>query len=231
MKQKMKIQAIVTGATGMVGEGVLHECIQHPDVEKILVIGRRPSGIQHRKVTELLHDNFHDFSGIEHKLTGYNACYFCLGISSVGMNEEKYRKITYDITMALAETLQTLNPDLTFCYVSGEGTDSSEKGRSMWARVKGKTENTVMSMFPNGYAFRPGYIQPTKGLKNTLKAYKVMAPLYPVWKKVFTKYVCTLEHLGQAMIYVTKNAQTTRIIGNKEITEMGALELNETKDA
>jgi nucleoside-diphosphate-sugar epimerase len=197
----MKIKPIIFGTTGMVGEGVLHECLNHPEVEAVLVVNRRPSGIEHQKLTEIIHQDFHDFSAIETQLTGYNACYFCMGVSSLGMKEADYRKITYDLTMHIAETLVKINPEMTFCYVSGVGTDSTENGRSMWARVKGKTENDLMKLpFRASYMFRPGYIQPTPGLKNAYKIYKIVGPFYPIWNTFFPKYVCTLEQIGLAMI-------------------------------
>lgn len=197
----MGIKAVITGATGMVGEGVLHECLSHPDVESVLVINRRPCNVQHRKLKEVLHQDFADFSGLEKELTGYNAGFFCMGVSSVGMKEEKYRHLTYDLTMALARTLSKLNPDMTVCYVSGMGTDSSEKGRIMWARVKGKTENDLMRLpFRRAYMFRPAFIQPTKGLKNTHAVYRLVAPLYPLWKFLFPNYILTLKEIGLAMI-------------------------------
>ena len=141
----MKINAIITGATGMVGEGVLHECLKHPDIGKVLVINRRPCGVQHEMLDEIIHKDFLDFSPLKEQLRGYNACYFCMGVSSVGMNEEKYHSLTYDITAALASVLSQVNHDATFCYISGAGTDSTEKGRSMWGRVKGNTENHIMA--------------------------------------------------------------------------------------
>ena len=208
----------------MVGEGVLHECLQHQAVEKVLVIGRRTCGVSHSKLEELLHDDFFDFSSVADKLAGYNACFFCLGVSSVGMKEDQYTRITFDITDALASQLHEIEPGLTFCYVSGAGTDGTEQGRSMWARVKGRTENHIMRMFENGYAFRPGYIHPTKGLNNTLGWYKVFAPLYPFWKAVFPKYVCTLEDLGLTMIHVAINHPDVHVINNREITDMGNAE-------
>jgi len=216
----MNIKAIITGTTGMVGEGVLHECLQDPSIDKILVINRRPCGITHDKLREIIHQDFFDFSSIKEQLLGFNACYFCMGVSSVGMNEEKYHHLTYDITTALANVLSEVNPEATFCYVSGAGTDSTEKGRSMWARVKGKTENHIINIFSNGYAFRPGYIQPTKGLKNAYKVYKYVGPLYPALKRLFPGYVCTLEDIGLAMIQVTKKAHDTRILECKDITRI-----------
>ena len=197
----MKIKAIIFGTTGMVGEGVLHECLKHPEVESVLVVNRRSCGIDHVKLTEIIHQDFHDLTPISEQLKGYNACFFCLGVSSIGMTEAEYRKITYDLTLHVAGILVKNNPGMTFCYVSGVGTDSSEGGRSMWARIKGKTENDLMNLpFNAAYMFRPGYIQPTRGLKNTYKIYKVLSPFYPLWKILFPKFVCTLQEVGLAMI-------------------------------
>lgn len=220
----MKIKAIITGATGMVGEGVLHQCLRHPDVEAVLVINRRPCEVQHEKLTEILHKDFHGLSAIEDKLSGYNACYFCLGVSSVGMKEADYYHLTYNLTMHVAETLARLNPDMTFCYVSGAGTDGSEQGRSMWARVKGKTENHLLKLpFKAAYMFRPGYIQPMPGMKNTLAAYKVLGVLYPVLKTLFPKYVVKLEEIGRAMINVTKEGYHKPVLECADIREAAAL--------
>jgi len=195
------VKAIITGTTGMVGEGVLHECLNHPDVESILVVNRRTCNASHPKLKkEILHNNFHDFTSIEDRLTGYNACFFCLGTTSVGKNEEEYTRITYELTKALADNLIKLNPDMVFCYVSGTGTDSTEKGKVMWARVKGKTENYLINLFAKAYMFRPGIILPTKGLKNTLTLYKIFFPLLPIVKFLFPKYICTLREIGKAMI-------------------------------
>jgi uncharacterized protein YbjT (DUF2867 family) len=200
----MKIKAIITGVTGMVGEGVLHECLLHPDVESVLVINRKPCGVKHEKLKEIIHKNFFDLSPIENQLSGYNACYFCAGVSSVGKKEDEYRHLTYGLTINFANTLLNSNSDMTFCYVSGVGTDSTEKGRSMWARVKGKTENDLLKLpFKSAFMFRPGYIQPTKGLRNTYKMYKVLAPFYPIIKLILSKYATTLKELGLAMINVT----------------------------
>src|SRR5580704_15421272 len=159
------VNAIITGATGMVGEGVLHECLLHPQVESVLVINRKPCGVVHPKLKEIIHNNFFDLSSIKDQLTGYNACFFCLGVSSVGMKEPEYYKLTYTLTLGFAETLARLNPDMVFEYISGAATDSTEKGRSMWARVKGKTENELAKLpFKKEYNFRPGYMHPTPGL-------------------------------------------------------------------
>lgn len=213
----MKIRAIVTGVTGMVGEGVLHECLAHPNVESVLVITRKPCGIHHTKLTEIIHDNFFDLSPIESSLTNYNACFFCLGVSSIGKKEDEYYHLTYELTLHVAETLSKIN-GLTFCYVSGSGTDSSEKGKTMWARVKGKTENALIRLpFKKAYMFRPGYIQPTKGLKNTLKPYKFISWMYPLLKTVFPKYVCSLKELGLAMINTVNKGYEKQLLEVKDI--------------
>ncbi len=216
----MKIKVVITGATGMVGEGVLHECLKHPEVANVIVINRRPCGVQHHKLEEVIHTDFFDFSSVQERLRGYNACFFCMGVSSVGMDEEKYHKLTYDITTGLADAISEVNPDAAFCYISGTGTDSTEQGRSMWARVKGKTENYVLGLFKKGYAFRPGYIQPIKGLKNTYKVYKFIAPLYPVLKTLFPGYTCTLEDIGLAMIQVAKEPRESRVLECRDITRI-----------
>lgn len=202
----------------MVGEGVLHECLQHPSVEKIAVINRRSCGVVHPKLTEILHEDFFNLSPVENLLRGYNACFFCLGVSSVGMKEPAYTKMTYDLTMHFAATLAKQNPGMTFSYISGSGTDSTEKGRMMWARVKGKTENDLMKLpFKKVYAFRPGYLKPTQGLKNTLPGYKYINWLYPLLRAISSKYVTTLKELGDAMINATLTGYSKNIIEVKDI--------------
>ena len=197
----MKIKAIITGTTGMVGEGVLQECLFHKDVEEILVINRRPCGVSHPKLTEVIHPDFFDLSPVADKLKGYNACFFCLGVSSVGMSEELYFDLTYNLTMHFARLVAVQNPDLTFCYVSGAGTDSSEKGRINWARVKGKTENDLMKLtFKRVFACRPGFMLPAKGAKNVPGYFKVFRILYPVLRPVFPNFVSTLKEVALAMI-------------------------------
>jgi len=213
-----KIKAIVTGATGMVGEGILQECLNSPQVSEVLIINRKPSGVSHPKLKEIVHSNFFDFSSIESQLIGYNACYFCLGVSSVGMKEPEYTKLTYTLTMHVAETLSRLNRDMTFCYISGAGTDSTEKGKLMWARVKGKTENDLAKLpFMQEFNFRPGIMKPAKGAKNVLKLYKYLGWLYPVLKLLWPNSVCTLAEVGQAMINVTLNGYETNILEVKDI--------------
>ena len=221
-----KIRVIITGITGMVGEGVLHECLDHPLVEQILVVTRKPCGVEHPKLIEILHDDFFDLSSIEGHLFGYNACFFCLGVSSVGMQEEAYTKVTYTLTLNFAKTLLKLNHDMTFCYVSGAGTDSSEKGRSMWARVKGRTENELAQLpFEQEYNFRPGYMHPTPGLKNTLKMYKYMSWLYPAVRKLFPNAATTLAELGQAMINAAVVGYPKQIIEVKDIVSLAKMEV------
>jgi len=217
----MKIKAIVTGATGMVGEGVLHECLKNPEVESVLVVNRRPCGTSHEKLKEIIHNNLFDLSAIEDQLAGFNACYFCAGVSVIGKTEEEYQRITYNLTLNFAKTLLKLNPGSDFCYVSGDRTDSTEKGKIMWARVKGKTENDLLKLpFKAVYMFRPGYIQPIKGLKNAYKVYKIFAPFYPVWKTLFPKYVVTLEEIGRAMINVVLYGSDKKILECPDIVEL-----------
>lgn len=220
----MKIKAIITGATGMVGEGVLHECLQHPEVESVLVINRKPCGVKHEKLKEIIHEDFFDLSSIEDQHTGYNACYFCAGVSSIGKKEEEYKHITYNLTINFAKTLLKLNADMTFCYVSGSGTDSSEKGKIIWARVKGKTENDLLKLgFKDAYMFRPGFIRPTKGLKNAYKSYMFFTPFYPIFKKLFPKYVVTLEEIGLAMINVTLSGSNKKILECLDIARLSKI--------
>lgn len=216
-----KLRVIVTGASGMVGEGVMHECLNHPDVEKVLVIGRKPCGTTHPKLTEVIHKDFFDLDPIAEQLTGYNACYFCLGVSSVGMKEPEYKKLTYDLTLHAAGLLAKLNPEMTFCYVSGTATDSTEKGKSMWARVKGKTENDLLKLpFRQAFMFRPGYMHPTPGLRNALKYYKYIGWMYPFLKAVFPGSVSTLAELGQAMLGVTLKGYDKKVLEVSDIKEV-----------
>jgi len=217
----MKIKAIVTGATGMVGEGVMRECLNHPDVASVLVINRRTITPDHPKLKEIIHNNFFDFSAIEEQIKGYNACFFCLGTTSVGKKEIEYKKITFDITKALADILVRLNPEMTFCYISGSGTDSSEKGKIMWARVKGRTENYILNLgFHEAFAFRPAIIEPTKGLKNTLTPYKYLAFLLPVIRLLFPKHICSLKEIGIAMINSAIKGYDKKILEVSDIVKL-----------
>lgn len=215
------IRAIITGATGMVGEGVLYMCLQHPDVEAVLVINRKPSGVSHPKLKEVIHHDFFNLSAIEGQLSGYNACFFCLGVSSVGMGAEQYFQTTYTLTMAVAGTLSRLNPDMSFCYISGAGTDSSEKGRIRWARVKGRTENDLMRLpFRQVFAFRPGFIKPIPGLVRTHSFYKYINWLFPLGRALYPSGFCTLQELALAMIRVVKQGYERKVIEGKDIIRL-----------
>lgn len=217
----MKIKAIIFGATGMVGEGVLLKALKHENIESILVIGRRSCVRTHSKLKELIHRDFFNYSTIEEQLTGYNACFFCLGVSSVGMNEQDYTRITYDLTIQTAKTLSRLNPEMTFCYVSGTGTDSTEQGHMMWARVKGKTENDLSKLpLKAVYLFRPGLMKPIEGQKNVKPIYKVAGMLYPLLKILSPKNVCTLEEVGLAMIHAVEMGYSKKVLENKDIAQL-----------
>lgn len=218
----MKTKVILTGATGMVGEGVLLECLAHPGVEKILVIGRHTCGITHSKLEEVLHSDFMDLSPIAENFRGYDSCFYCAGVSSVRMKENDYYKITYEMTINFAETFIEQNPDakLTFCYVSGYATDSTGHGKTMWARVKGKTENSLIKMFPGGaYMFRPGYMKPTKGQNNVSVFYFGWHVSYPFMKFFMPKFTCTLAEVGIAMINCSLHGFSKNILEVKDIIE------------
>jgi uncharacterized protein YbjT (DUF2867 family) len=219
------MKVIIFGTTGMVGQGVLRECLIDLEVERVLSVVRRSTGQTHEKLKEINHDNFFDFSKIENELAGYDACFFCLGISSAGMTEQEYQRITYDITIAAAQTLLKASPNLTFIFVSGLGTDSTEKSRTMWARIKGKTENALLQMpFKAKYMFRPGFIQPLHGIVSKTKLYRffyvLITPLYPVLKLLFPKYVTTTEKIGRAMINVAKQGASKNILETADINEV-----------
>jgi len=206
----------------MVGQGVLRECLLDDEVESVLSIGRSAIGQQHPKLRELLHENFQDYSDVEGQLAGFDACFFCLGVSSAGMTEERYTRVTYDITLAAARTLARLNPNMTFIYVSGMGTDSSEHGRSMWARVKGKTENDLLRLpFKAAYMFRPAVIVPLHGIKSKTMVYRIfyaaLGPLLPLLTGRFPKYVTTTEQIGRTMIKVAKDGWPKRVLENLDI--------------
>ena len=226
IKSMEKIRTIITGTTGMVGEGVLYECLHHPAVEAVLVINRKPCGYSHPKLKEIIHANFFDFAPIEDQLSGYNACFFCLGVSSVGMDKEQYYRMTYTLTLHVAETLSRLNPAMTFCYVSGSGTNTSEKGGSNWSRVKGKTENDLMKLpFAQVFNFRPGFIKPIKGLKYAHSFYKYINWLFPIGRALFPNGFCTLQELGQAMIHTLNYSNQRKTVEGKDIIAMAKEEI------
>jgi hypothetical protein len=218
----MGIKVIITGATGMVGEGVLLECLSHPDVERVLVINRKSGGVVHPKLREIIHANFFDLTPIEAELSGYGTCFFCLGVSSVGMNKEEYRHITYDLTLNFAQLLAKLNPEMSFCYVSGQGTDSSERGRLAWARVKGATENALMRVFKHAFMFRPGFLKASPGQKNLPRSYRLFAWVYPIGRAVYPAGFCTLREMGRAMINVTMKGYAKPILEVKDIVRAGS---------
>ncbi len=217
------LKVIVTGATGMVGEGVLHECLNSSAVAEVLVLGRKSYGLSHPKLKELLHADFHNITPIAEQLKGYDACFFCAGVSSVGKKEEEFYHLTYTLTMHVATVLAQHNPNMTFCYVSGAGTDSSEKGRLMWARVKGKTENDLQKLpFAQVYNFRPGIIESVKGMKNTIKLYNYFKWLIPIIKLVSKNGVVSLTEIGRAMINAVTKGYKKSILEVKDIKELAA---------
>ncbi len=216
------MKAILFGATGMIGQGVLRECLLDPTIERVLLIIRSATGQQAAKLTELVHKDFFDFSSVESQLTGYDACLYCVGLSAAGMTEEAYTHATYDMTLAAARTLACLNPAMTFVYVSGAGTDSTEKGRTMWARVKGKTENALLNLpFKAVYMFRPGVIEPLRGIQSRTRGYRIFyfvtKPLLPILRLLLPQYVTTTELLGRAMIRVWQNGYPKRVLETRDI--------------
>lgn len=205
----------------MVGEGVLRECLRNDAVEKVLVIGRRSCEVSHPKLTEIVHEDFFDLSPIEERLAGYNACFFCLGISSVGVSKEEYERLTYDLTMNFAETLAKKNDGMTFCYISGRGTDSTGTSKLHWARVKGKVENDLMKLpFKNALGFRIAFVKPDKGAKNTLTPYKFLGWLYPVMKAVSPNSASTLSEVGRAMINSVTKGGEKKVLEVADIVEL-----------
>ena len=219
------MKVILFGATGMVGQGVLRECLLDAEVESVLVVGRSPTGQRNAKLREIVHDNFLDYSAIETELKGYDACFFCLGVSSVGMKEERYRHLTYDITLAAARTLVRLNPQMVFVYVTGRGTDSSEKGSLMWARVKGETENDLLKLpFKAAYMFRPAAIQPLHGIRSKTSwvqaIYVATAPLLSLLNRVAPKYMTTTEQVGRAMIKVARDGFVRPVLESEDINSL-----------
>jgi hypothetical protein len=219
----MKIKTIITGSTGMVGEGVLTECLNHPEVEEILVLNRKPGGMSHPKLREIIHGDLFDLAPIERQLAGFDACFFCLGVSSVGMSSEEYRHITHDLTLNMARLLVRLNPEMTFCYVTGAGTDSSEQGRIAWARVKGATENALVRLFKQAYMFRPGFMKATPGQRNVKSYYKFFSWLYPIGRALYPGGFCTLQEVGLAMINAARTGYPRRILEVADIVKLAKL--------
>jgi len=219
----MAIKVMITGATGMVGEGVLLECLAHPAVEEVVLVGRMAFGRVHPKLKELLVPDFLDLDGVRDQLGGYDACFYCAGVSSVGMKEPEYTRVTYDVTLHFAEVLAGLNPGMVFDYVSGAGTDSSEKGRVMWARVKGRTENALMRLgFQRVCNFRPGYIGATEGQRNVQSYYKYFAWMIPLLYRVLPNQGCTMREVGLAMINSVLVGYPKQVLEVKDIKALAA---------
>jgi uncharacterized protein YbjT (DUF2867 family) len=219
------MNVILFGATGMVGQGVLRECLLDPDIHQVLTVGRSATGQQHPKLREVTIPDLTNLTAIEPQLTGYDACFFCTGVSSAGMTEEKYTHLTYDLTLSVAQTLARLNPTMTFLYVSGAGTDSTEKGSTMWARVKGRTENALLRLpFKAAYMFRPGFIQPLHGIRSKTRLYQLLydllAPIQPLLKGRLPKYITTTEQLGRAMLIVAKQGYPKPILESLDINTL-----------
>jgi uncharacterized protein YbjT (DUF2867 family) len=219
------MRVVVTGGTGMVGRGVLLECLAHPDVDAVLSLGRSPLGMTHPKLREVIRRDLFDLVEVERELAGFDACFFCLGASSVGMKEADYARVTHDLTLTVASTLRRLNPGLVFVYVSGAGTDSTEKGASMWARVKGKTENDLLGMgFKAAFMFRPGYIHPMKGVSSRTALYRafipLVRPLFPVLKALFPAQVTTTENVGLAMIHAVQRGYPKPTLDPRDINAL-----------
>lgn len=222
------MKAILFGATGMVGSGVLQACLDDSRVEAVLVVGRSACGVSHPKVQELLHADFFDYTAIQARWVAYDVCFFCLGVSSVGMDAAAYRRMTYDLTLAAARSMLAVNPHLTFCYVSGSGTDSSEQGRVRWARVKGETENALLALpFKAAYMFRPGYIQPLNGVRSKTRLYQaiydVVAPLYPLLR-LMPRWVTSSSAIGHAMIRVAAEGYPSPILESLDINRVARAE-------
>ena len=216
----MKI--ILFGATGMIGQGALTECLEDPGISSVVAVTRRSPERSHPKLTEIIHDDFFDYSRVADRLSGFDACLFCLGVSSAGMSEERYSHITHDLTLAAAETLAKHNPDMIFCYISGAGTDGSENGRVMWARVKGRTENALLRLpFRAAYMLRPGFIQPLDGITSSTRIYNLLytitKPLTPLLRRLAPNSFTTTSQLGKALIAVARNGYERPIIEGRDI--------------
>jgi uncharacterized protein YbjT (DUF2867 family) len=219
------MKVLIFGASGMVGKGVLRECLLDPGVERVTAIGRSASGVSDPKLRDLVHGDMWNYSDIEKELTGLDACFFCLGVTSAGMKEADYERVTYGIAVAAAETLARLNPGMTFVFVSGAGSDSSEKGRVMWARIKGKTENAILRLpFKGAYVFRPGVIQPLHGIRSRTTAYNVayvvLGPLIPLLRWAMPGQILTTEQIGRAMLKVARSGAPKRVLESKDINAL-----------
>ena len=221
------MRVVLFGATGMVGAGVRIECLADPQVSSVLAVVRAPTGRSHPKLREAIHTDFLDYTALAPDFAACDACFFCLGVSSAGMSEARYSSLTYDLTLAAAKALAAANPEAVFCYVSGLGTDSTERGRSMWARVKGRTENALLALpFRAAYMFRPAFIQPKHGVRSRTPAYRafytVAAPLYPLLRFLMPRYWTTTENLARAMVRVASGGYAKRILYSNDINALAA---------
>lgn len=219
------MKVLLFGATGMIGQGVLRECLLDPEVTQVLAVGRGPSGQTHPKLKDLLHQDFLDYSALQGDLTGLATCLFCLGVTSAGLTEEAYRRVTYDVTLTAAKTLLQLNPGMTFVYISGAGADSTERGQIMWARVKGLTENALLRLpFKAVYLFRPGAIQPLHGITSRTRLYRVLyrllGPFFPIVKAFFPNGLTTTEQLGKAMIHAGLQGAPKAVLEMRDINRL-----------
>jgi uncharacterized protein YbjT (DUF2867 family) len=220
------MNVVIFGATGMVGKGVLVECLDDARVEHVLLVSRHPTDVSHPKIREIVHADFTDFGSLKATFAELDACFYCLGVTAVGLSESQYHHLTYDLALAAATTLAAASADrLTFCYVSGEGTDSTERGRTMWARVKGKTENALLRLpFKAAFMFRPGYIQPLRGIRSKTRWYQafydVAGPLYPLLRRMFPRYVTTTANIGRAMIRVAAAGSSKQILSSADINQL-----------
>jgi uncharacterized protein YbjT (DUF2867 family) len=222
------VNVLIFGATGMVGQGVLRESLLDSDVQLVQTVGRTATAIQNPKLREITHADFWHYEAIEENLRGFNACFFCLGVTSTGMTESDYSHVTYDIALAVAQTLSRLNPEMIFIYVSGAGADSSEQGRVMWARVKGRAENAVLSLpFKAAYIFRPAVIQPLHGIKSRTRLYRVLysitEPLLPLLRRIMPGYISTTEQIGRAMLIVARQGAPKRILESRDIVAIAGV--------
>ena len=220
------MKVIIFGASGMIGAGTLLECFADPRVERVLAVVRKPTAVVHAKLEEVVHTDFHDYSSLQSRWHEFDACLFCLGVTSVGMDEASYRRVTFDLTLAAARSIAAVNRDLVFCYVTGAGTDSSARGRVMWARVKGETENALLALpFKAAYMFRPGYIQPMKGVRSKTRwyqaAYDAVGPFYPLLRRAAPGWVTDTETIGRALIRVAAEGYPTRVLEGRDINGAG----------
>ena len=224
------MNVLIFGATGMIGSGVLLEALDDPEVESVRTVGRSATGRSHRKLREVVRSDLFDWSDPGDALDGVDACLFCLGASSAGMREAEYHRLTHDLTVAVAGALATRSPEAVFCFVSGAGTDSTEQGRVMWARVKGKAENAVLGMpFRGAYVFRPGYIQPLRGVRSRTRLYaalyRIVGPLYPLLRRIFPRYVTDSVTLGRAMLRVARDGYDRPVLESDDINRAGGMQV------